>query len=77
MIRGKMVELEQSQSLDNEDVKGGLLSYLLARKELSFDEIVANVTELMLAGVDTVRINYLVLVVVVLLKLTNEITVYS
>ncbi|XP_064630613.1 cytochrome P450 27C1-like [Lineus longissimus] len=53
-IRSKMIELERSRSADeDEEMKGGVLSYLLAKKELTFDAIVANVTELMLAGVDT------------------------
>lgn len=37
-----------------EEVKGGLLTHLLVTKEMSIEEIYANVTEMLLAGVDTV-----------------------
>ncbi|XP_026175865.1 cytochrome P450 27C1 [Mastacembelus armatus] len=36
-----------------EEVKGGLLTHLLITKEMSIEEIYANVTEMLLAGVDT------------------------
>lgn len=36
-----------------EEVKGGLLTHLLTTKEMSMEEIYANVTEMLLAGVDT------------------------
>ncbi|XP_047437456.1 cytochrome P450 27C1 [Mugil cephalus] len=36
-----------------EEVKGGLLTHMLVTKELSVEEIYANVTEMLLAGVDT------------------------
>lgn len=35
-------------------MKGGLLTHLLIAKEMSVEEIYANVTEMLLAGVDTV-----------------------
>lgn len=37
-----------------EKVKGGLLTHMLTTMELSVEEIYANVTEMLLAGVDTV-----------------------
>ncbi|XP_029947141.1 cytochrome P450 27C1 [Salarias fasciatus] len=36
-----------------EEVKGGLLTHLLTTKDMSMEEIYANVTEMLLAGVDT------------------------
>ncbi|XP_044058951.1 cytochrome P450 27C1-like isoform X1 [Siniperca chuatsi] len=36
-----------------EEVKGGLLTHMLITKEMSIEEIYANVTEMLLAGVDT------------------------
>nr|XP_020463496.1 cytochrome P450 27C1 isoform X2 [Monopterus albus] len=36
-----------------EEVKGGMLTHMLLTKELSMEEIYANVTEMLLAGVDT------------------------
>lgn len=36
-------------------MKGGLLTHLLITKEMSVEEIYANATEMLLAGVDTVR----------------------
>ncbi|KAM4593309.1 cytochrome P450 27C1 [Odontesthes bonariensis] len=36
-----------------EEVKGGLLTHMLITKEMSLEEIYANVTEMLLAGVDT------------------------
>ncbi|XP_029460995.1 cytochrome P450 27C1 isoform X2 [Rhinatrema bivittatum] len=43
----------QSQLERGEEVTGGLLTCLLVSKELSLEEIYANVTEMFLAGVDT------------------------
>ncbi|CAM2100669.1 cytochrome P450 27C1 [Caretta caretta] len=43
----------QSQLDQGEEVKGGLLTYLLMTKELTVEEIYANMTEMLLAGVDT------------------------
>lgn len=37
-----------------EEVKGGLLTHLLVTKEMNVEEIYANMTEMLLAGVDTV-----------------------
>lgn len=39
-----------------EEVKGGLLTHMLITREMSVEEIYANVTEMLLAGVDTVRV---------------------
>ncbi|CAJ1049522.1 cytochrome P450 27C1 [Xyrichtys novacula] len=36
-----------------EEVKGGLLTHMLVTKEMTLEEIYANVTEMLLAGVDT------------------------
>ncbi|XP_033839535.1 cytochrome P450 27C1 [Periophthalmus magnuspinnatus] len=36
-----------------EEVKGGMLTHLLVTKEMTMEEIYANVTEMLLAGVDT------------------------
>ncbi|XP_062237178.1 cytochrome P450 27C1 [Platichthys flesus] len=36
-----------------EEVKGGLLTHMLVTKEMNIEEIYANVTEMLLAGVDT------------------------
>uniref|UniRef100_A0A8C6WGX9 Cytochrome P450, family 27, subfamily C, polypeptide 1 n=1 Tax=Neogobius melanostomus TaxID=47308 RepID=A0A8C6WGX9_9GOBI len=36
-----------------EEVKGGILTHLLVTKEMNMEEIYANVTEMLLAGVDT------------------------
>ncbi|XP_006258949.1 cytochrome P450 27C1 isoform X1 [Alligator mississippiensis] len=43
----------QSRLEHGEEVKGGLLTYLLLSKELTLEEIYANMTEMLLAGVDT------------------------
>ncbi|KAM6398271.1 cytochrome P450 27C1 isoform 3-T3 [Pluvialis apricaria] len=43
----------QSQLEQGEEVNGGLLTYLLVSKELTLEEIYANMTEMLLAGVDT------------------------
>lgn len=37
-------------------MKGGLLTHMLITREMSVEEIYANVTEMLLAGVDTVRV---------------------
>lgn len=46
----------QSQLDQGEVVNGGLLTYLLVSKELTLEEIYANMTEMLLAGVDTVSL---------------------
>ncbi|XP_070825552.1 cytochrome P450 27C1 [Chaetodon trifascialis] len=43
----------KSQLERGEEVKGGLLTHLLITKEMSIEEIYANATEMLLAGVDT------------------------
>lgn len=44
------------EKLDRGDeVKGGLLTHMLVTKEMNLEEIYANMTEMLLAGVDTVR----------------------
>ncbi|MEQ2259345.1 hypothetical protein XENORESO_009960 [Xenotaenia resolanae] len=44
----------KAQVEQGEKVKGGLLTHMLTTMELSLEEIYANVTEMLLAGVDTV-----------------------
>ncbi|XP_059209265.1 cytochrome P450 27C1 isoform X1 [Centropristis striata] len=43
----------KSQLERGEEVKGGLLTHMLITKEMSMEEIYANLTEMLLAGVDT------------------------
>lgn len=53
-IDRKLAELKKK--LDKgEEVKGGLLTHMLITKEMNLEEIYANMTEMLLAGVDTVR----------------------
>ena len=42
-----------------ERVRGGLLTYLFLSQELTLEEIYANMTEMLLAGVDTVSSRFL------------------
>ncbi|KAG8559963.1 hypothetical protein GDO81_017504 [Engystomops pustulosus] len=51
-VDDKLKEIE-SQLEKGEEVKGGLLTSLLISKELSLEELYANMTEMLLAGVDT------------------------
>ncbi|XP_077129364.1 cytochrome P450 27C1 isoform X2 [Ranitomeya variabilis] len=51
-VDNKLREIE-SQLQKGEEVKGGLLTSLLVSKELSLEELYANMTEMLLAGVDT------------------------
>ncbi|XP_031702805.1 cytochrome P450 27C1 [Anarhichas minor] len=48
----RLAEIE-AQLERGEDVKGGLLTHLLINKEMTMEEIYANLTEMLLAGVDT------------------------
>ncbi|XP_057699447.1 cytochrome P450 27C1 [Corythoichthys intestinalis] len=43
----------KAQLEQGEEVKGGLLTHMLVTKEMSMEEIYANATEMLLAGVDT------------------------
>ncbi|XP_011608385.1 cytochrome P450 27C1 [Takifugu rubripes] len=49
----KRLKQIESQLQRGEKVTGGLLTYMLVAKEMSVEEIYANVTEMLLAGVDT------------------------
>ncbi|XP_045888089.1 cytochrome P450 27C1 isoform X1 [Micropterus dolomieu] len=49
----KRVKDIKAQLERGEEVKGGLLTHLLITKEMTKEEIYANVTEMLLAGVDT------------------------
>ena len=44
----------KSQLERGQEVQGGLLTHMLITREMSVEEIYANVTEMLLAGVDTV-----------------------
>ena len=52
-IDRKLAEIK-SKVEKGEMVKGGLLTHLLVTKEMNLEEIYANMTEMLLAGVDTV-----------------------
>lgn len=54
-IDRKLEEIKQKVGR-GEEVKGGLLTHMLVTKEMNLEEIYANMTEMLLAGVDTVRI---------------------
>lgn len=56
----KRLKQIQSQLQRGEKVTGGLLTYILVAKEMSIEEIYANVTEMLLAGVDTVCLGLLI-----------------
>lgn len=56
----KRLKQIESQLQRGEKVTGGLLTYILVAKEMSVEEIYANVTEMLLAGVDTVRLGLLI-----------------
>ncbi|KAM4626738.1 cytochrome P450 27C1 [Discoglossus pictus] len=51
-VENRLREIEASLN-KGEQVRGGLLTYLLLSKEMTLEEIIANMTELLLAGVDT------------------------
>ncbi|XP_010728264.2 cytochrome P450 27C1 [Larimichthys crocea] len=51
-IDKRLTEIK-SQLERGEEVKGGLLTHLLISKKMSMEEIYANMTEMLLAGVDT------------------------
>lgn len=56
----KRLKQIESQLQRGEKVTGGLLTYILVANEMSIEEIYANVTEMLLAGVDTVRLGLLI-----------------
>lgn len=51
-VNRKVAQMKQ-QSERGEEVHGGLLAHLLVSQEMTLEEIYANMTELLLAGVDT------------------------
>lgn len=67
----------QSQLDQGEEVNGGLLTYLLVSKELTLEEIYANMTEMLLAGVDTVSLLSLLLCTMFLLISTFHIYLWE
>ncbi|XP_034049007.1 cytochrome P450 27C1 [Thalassophryne amazonica] len=50
---GKRLQEIKAQLEVGEEVQGGLLTHMLVTKEMNIEEIYANVTEMLLAGVDT------------------------
>lgn len=52
-IDRKLAEIKQNLER-GEEVNGGLLTHMLVTKEMNLEEIYANMTEMLLAGVDTV-----------------------
>ncbi|XP_028836122.1 cytochrome P450 27C1 [Denticeps clupeoides] len=51
-VDNKVSEIQEKLE-SGEPVKGGLLTHMLVTKELNKEEIIANMTEMLLAGVDT------------------------
>ncbi|KAJ8003336.1 hypothetical protein DPEC_G00147270 [Dallia pectoralis] len=49
----KRLEEIKEQMSKGEEVKGGLLTHMLVTREMNLEEIYANMTEMLLAGVDT------------------------
>ncbi|KAM3876901.1 cytochrome P450 27C1 [Diretmus argenteus] len=49
----KRLEEIKAQLERGEEVKGGVLTHMLVTKEMNLEEIYANITEMLLAGVDT------------------------
>lgn len=60
-IDRKLSEIKQKVDR-GEEVKGGLLTHMLVTKEMNLEEIYANMTEMLLAGVDTVIISVLYII---------------
>lgn len=53
LVNKKMEEIHEQVHL-NQDVEGAYLSHLLLSKKMTVTEILGSITELLLAGVDTV-----------------------
>lgn len=49
------MEVLQQRLDDNQDVEGQYLAYLLSNTQMSMKDVYGNVSELLLAGVDTVK----------------------
>lgn len=52
----KKMEFIQQCLDNNKEVKGEYLTYLLSNTEMSIKDVYGNITELLLAGVDTVNV---------------------
>ena len=51
----KKMEVLQQRLDDNQDVEGQYLAYLLSNTQMSMKDVYGNISELLLAGVDTVK----------------------
>lgn len=49
------MEVLQQRLDDNQDVEGQYLAYLLSNTQMSMKDVYGNISELLLAGVDTVK----------------------
>lgn len=54
LVQKKMKEIEEKVDLD-QNVEGAYLTHLLLSDKMTVTEILGSITELLLAGVDTVR----------------------
>lgn len=57
LIDKKMKDIQQRVD-KNEDVEGEYLTYILSNTKMSLKDVYASITELLLAGVDTVNQNF-------------------
>lgn len=55
MVQKKMEEIQNNVQL-HQNVEGAYLTHLLLSDQMTFTEILGSITELLLAGVDTVSI---------------------
>lgn len=57
LVNKKIEEIQENVHLDK-DVEGAYLTHLLLSEQMNITEILGSITELLLAGVDTVSNNY-------------------
>lgn len=69
------MEVLQQRLDDNQDVEGQYLAYLLSNTQMSMKDVYGNISELLLAGVDTVKKSLAFMLISVRISLSLSLSV--
>lgn len=71
------MEVLQQRLDDNQDVEGQYLAYLLSNTQMSMKDVYGNISELLLAGVDTVKKSLAVMLISVRISLSLSLSLLT